>query len=436
MTPEEHQQQKKAARDFIAYWQKEAKGSEKAQSREFWIDLFTNVLGVTNATRGVLKFEFPVQGKYIDVFHEDVGVLIEHKSRGVNLDEPERRGNDKNGAPRLVTPYEQAKWYADNLPHFQRPRWLVLCNFDEIRIHDLNKLNPATDYETLRLEELPDQLHRLSFLTRKENSRQEREKQLSVAVCEPVGRLYDELAKSYRHIATDPHEQQSLNILLTRIVFLLYAEDADLLHEHSAFTTYLRDYKAGQTAAALRDLFDVLKTPTEQRDPYLSDALKRFPYTNGGLFEQPIIIPKFSEAARAILLEAASFDWKDISPPIFGAVFESTLNPDTRRAGSMHYTSIENIHKVIDPLFLDALEDELDEIAGQRNKSAKTRFEWSASLTAFRQKLASLRIFDPACGSGNFLTETYLRLRELENRVLQHIHGEPMAISAFDPIQV
>lgn len=435
MTPEEHQQQKKAARDFVDYWQKEAEGSEEAESRTFWLELFEDVLGVRNAKR-VLKFERRVQGRKIDVFHEDVGVLIEQKSRGVNLDKHYTRGKNEGGDARLVTPYEQAKWYADNLPHFQRPRWLVLCNFDEIRIHDLNKLNPATDYETLRLEELPEHLHRLSFLTRKENSREEREKQLSVAAGELVGRLYDAIATSYERLHSDPHEQQSLNILLTRIVFLLYAEDADLLHEHGAFTAYLRDCKAWQIAAALRDLFDVLKTPTEQRDRYLSPALACFPYTNGGLFEQPITIPQFSEAARDILMEAARFDWKDISPTIFGAVFESTLNPATRRAGGMHYTSVENIHKVIAPLFLDTLENELTEIEGQRNKGTKTRFEWSTSLADFRKKLASLRIFDPACGSGNFLTETYLHLRRLENRVLQNIHGEQLAIGEFDPIQV
>ncbi|MBO7411262.1 MAG: hypothetical protein J6T92_05000, partial [Ottowia sp.] len=244
MTPEEHQQQKKAAREFVAYWQKEAKGSEKAQSRGFWTDLYSSVFGIPHPDRGVLEFEYFVQGRYIDVFHEDVGVLIEQKSRGVNLDTPERRGRDKNGAYRYETPYEQAKWYADNLPRSQSPRWLIVSNFDEIRIHDLNKLNPATDYETLRLEELPDQLHRLSFLTRKENSRQEREKQLSVAVGDPIRRLYDELAKGFEHLPANQHELRCLNILLTRIVFLLYAEDADLLPEHGAFTNYLSDCKA------------------------------------------------------------------------------------------------------------------------------------------------------------------------------------------------
>lgn len=439
MTPQQQEEQKKAARAFVRRWQA-AVGSEQQEATKFWIDLFISVLGVPNPadpSRRVLDFERRVKGRRIDVFHEDVGVLIEHKSRGVDLDEPEPRGKEKSGAPRLVTPFEQAKWYADNItPRSIAPRWLITCNFDELRIYDLDDENTELHPECIQLADLPERLHRLSFLTRKENSRLEREKQLSVAVCEPVARLYDELAKGYQHLHSDPHEQRSLNILMTRIVFLLYAEDADLMPGHGGFTAYLRDFKAGQTASALRELFDVLKTPEEQRDPYLSDALKSFPYTNGGLFEQPITIPQFSEAACSILMEAARFDWKDISPTIFGAVFESTLNPATRRAGGMHYTSIENIHKVIDPLFLTELRKELSSIEGERNEGAKTRAEWNFRLNSFRKKLASLRIFDPACGSGNFLTETYLRLRELENRVLQNLYGAQMAFAETDPIQV
>ena len=433
MTPQEHQQQKKAARDFVDYWQA-AEGSEEAESRTFWLELFEDVLGVRNAKR-VLKFEHRVQGRKIDVFHEDVGVLIEQKSRGINLDAPEPRGKEKSGAPRLVTPYEQAKWYADNLPHFQRPRWLVLCNFDEIRIHDLNDANPATKYETLHLAELPDQLHRLSFLTRKENSRLEREKQLSVEAGAIVGKLYDALATRYHNIDADPAEQRSLNILITRLVFLLYAEDADLLQAHQAFYHYLKDYNEDATASALRDLFTVLRTPEEARSKlYVPEKAKAFPYINGGLFaDDSILIPPFDAPARALLLQEASagFDWKDISPTIFGAVFESTLNPETRRAGGMHYTSIENIHKVTDPLFFDALRAELAQIEGEKQQKKREFL-----LHAYRKKLAALKIFDPACGSGNFLTETYIGLRKLENRVLQNIHGEQKAMGAFDPIQV
>lgn len=433
MTPQQQQEeQKKAARAFVARWQA-TEGSEQAESAKFWLELFTDVLGVAGATR-LLDFERKVKGRRIDVFHEDVGVLIEHKSRGVNLDTPEPRGKEKSGAPRLVTPFEQAKWYADNItPRSIAPRWLITCNFDELRIYDLDDENAEQHPETILLAQLPDLLPRLTFLTRKENSRLEREKQLSVAAGEVVGRLYDALAKSYLHLESDPREQQSLNILMTRIVFLLYAEDAGLLHEANAFYTYLADYKASQTADALHRLFDALKTPEEQRDPYLNAALKQFPYINGGLFEQSITIPPFSEAARTLLLQEASarFDWSGISPTIFGAVFESTLNPATRRAGGMHYTSIENIHKLIAPLFLDELQGELRDIEGEKT-DAKRRFR----LGAFRKKLASLRFLDPACGSGNFLTETYLCLRKLENRVLQNLYGAQMAFAEADPVQV
>ena len=433
MTPQQQQeQQKKAARAFVARWQA-AEGSEQAESAKFWLELFTDVLGVAGATR-LLDFERKVKGRRIDVFHEDVGVLIEHKSRGVDLDTPEPRGKDKSGAPRLVTPFEQAKWYADNItPRSIAPRWLITCNFDELRIYDLDDENAEQHPETILLAQLPDLLPRLTFLTRKENSRLEREKQLSVAAGEVVGRLYDALAKSYLHLESDPQEQQSLNILMTRIVFLLYTEDAGLLHQPNAFYTYLRDFNAEQTAAALRDLFAILKTPEHQRAPYTSPALARFPYINGGLIEQSITIPQFSEAARTLLLQEASarFDWSGISPTIFGAVFESTLNPATRRAGGMHYTSIENIHKLIAPLFLDELQGELRDIEGEKT-DAKRRFR----LGAFRKKLASLRFLDPACGSGNFLTETYLCLRKLENRVLQNMYGAQMAFAEADPVQV
>ena len=175
------------------------------------------------------------------------------------------------------------------------------------------------------------------------------------------------------------------------------------------------------------DLFEVLDTPISGRDPYLSPDLAAFPYVNGGLFGNSlgarssspasILIPNFTDDLKTLLLEKASadFDWSEISPTIFGAVFESTLNPETRRSGGMHYTSIENIHKVIDPLFLDNLWAEFADIRSASVPLATKR----QRLLAFQEKLASLTFFDPACGSGNFLTETYLSLRRLENKVIQ-----------------
>ena len=221
-----------------------------------------------------------------------------------------------------------------------------------------------------------------------------------------------------------------------RLVFCLYAEDAHLFGKRTAFHDYLAQYEAKDLRRALIDLFEVLDTPIEQRDRYLDDTLKAFPYVNGGLFsnDKRLEIPQFTEELKQMILAKASddFDWSEISPTIFGAVFESTLNPETRRSGGMHYTSIENIHKVIDPLFLDNLKAEFEEIKGiSQEKQQRQR------LDAFQDKLASLTFFDPACGSGNFLTESYVSLRRLENQVIALRNKGQAVIGDFaNPVKV
>ena len=423
--------QKQAAKKFVERWQAE-ECNEDRQSRSFWIELAQGLMGISNPTH-VLDFERKVRGRKIDVFYEDMGVLIEQKSRGVDLDKKSERSK-KAGEE---TPYQQAKWYADNLPYSVRPRWIVVSNFDEFRIHDLDADDPEHDYTTVTLDELPDQLHLFGFLTDKSASRLVKEQELSVQAGEIVGCLYKSLAAQYKSIDTDPVEQRSLNVLIVRFVFLLYAEDAGLLHEHQAFLNYMRNVEPEGMRTALMQLFEVLDTPEDQRDPYLSERLAAFPYINGSLFAKAdIVIPQFTQQIKYDLLKEASqdFDWSGISPTIFGAAFESTLNPETRRAGGMHYTSIENIHKVIDPLFLDDLKADLADIEGI--KVEKTR---NLRLRQFQDKLASIKILDPACGSGNFLTESYLSLRKLENRVLENLMGEQMGLGftgEANPIKV
>lgn len=422
-------EQKRAAKNFVARWES-LPCVEEEHSRSFWIELLQDVLGVQNATHA-LEFERKVKGRKIDVFYEDMGILIEMKGRGISLDEATVRS--KKAGPE--TPYQQAKWYADNLPNSIRPRWIITCNFDEFRIYDMEAADDQ--YVSLALEELPEQVHLLSFFSDKRNSRLVKEKELSVKAGELVGKLYAQLSQQYRNIETDAHEQRSLNVLIVRLVFLLYAEDSGLLHEKDALLNYLKRFPADQMRQAVIDLFAVLDTPADARDPYLPEYLLAFPYVNGGLFgDDDIVVPQFTDQIRLdLLLEASqSFDWSHISPTIFGAAFESTLNPATRRAGGMHYTSIENIHKVIDPLFLDDLRAELSAIESdgvERNRKVRLR--------AFQRKLASINVFDPACGSGNFLTESYLSLRKLENRVLEDLQGDQMSIG-FDevssPIQV
>ena len=411
-------ERKHATEKFVKRWL-DMPCVEEEHARSFWIELLDRVLGISNATH-VLEFERKVRGRKIDVFYEDMGVLVEMKGRGISLDEATVRSK-RAGAE---TPYQQAKWYADNLPNSIRPRWIITCNFDEFRIYDLE--HPEDAYTQLLLTDLPSQAHLLNFFTDKSNSRLVKERELSVRAGEIVGDLYKAFAGQYKSLETDPREQRSLNVLIVRIVFLLYAEDAGLLQKRQAFGDYLKQFAAPQMRGALIDLFRVLDTPEGDRDPYLLPDLAAFPYVNGGLFaDENIVIPQFTEQMRIdlILNASISFDWKDISPTIFGAVFESTLNPETRRAGGMHYTSIENIHKAIDPLFLDSLKAELAECEGE--KVEKNR---RIKLLAFQKKLSSINIFDPACGSGNFLTESYLSLRKLENRVIEDLQGSQVGL--------
>jgi type I restriction-modification system DNA methylase subunit len=235
-----------------------------------------------------------------------------------------------------------------------------------------------------------------------------KEEDISLQAGELVGKIYDAILKQY-HNPKDPHSLKSLNMLCVRLVFCMYAEDAGIFPYASQFTDYLKAYRAEDAREALINLFKVLDTKIEERSPYLKDSLKDFPYVNGGLFEdEEIEIPMFTEDIMTLLLQNASsdFDWSGINPTIFGAVFESTLNQETRRSNGMHYTSIENIHKVIDPLFLDSLKEEAERIRNVSNRETRKKY-----FDDFRKKLGGLRFLDPACGSGNFLTETYLSLR-------------------------
>ena len=292
--------------------------------------------------------------------------------------------------------------------------------------------NPNAEPEQIFLKDLPKEYYRLNFLTDTKNENIKREMEISIKAGELVGQIYDALRKQYVN-PDSPDSLKSLNILCVRLVFCLYAEDADVFNRMS-FHDYLNSFKTNHLRAAIIDLFKILNTPINERDPYLDDELAVFPYVNGGLFaEKQIEIPQFTEEIRQTLLQNASadFDWSEISPTIFGAVFESTLNPETRRKGGMHYTSIENIHKVIDPLFLNDLRDELEEI--KLLKQNKVRED---KLNAYCTKLSKLNFLDPACGSGNFLTETYLSLRSLENEALKMIYQDQIILDMGDVIKV
>ena len=422
-------QQKAAAKQFVKDWM--GHGDEKQETQRFWIDLLQNVFGVEQATKAI---EFEVRVKldhtsFIDGYIKDTHVLIEQKGMDIDL----KKGYKQSDGS-MLTPFQQARRYAGYLPHNMNPRWIVVCNFKEFHIHDMNRPNDTP--EVIKLEELETEYSRLQFLVDTGNERIQKEMQISLQAGELVGKLYDALLKQYNSPASEA-ELKSLNMLCVRLVFCLYAEDAGIFGSKTMFHDYLKGFQPKNVRKALIDLFRVLDTKVADRDPYMDDDLAAFPYVNGGLFaDENIIIPKFTEEIIDLLLTNASedFNWSQISPTIFGAVFESTLNPETRRSGGMHYTSIENIHKVIDPLFFDALSAELDAIEAIAVK--KTR---ENKLADFQKKLASLTFLDPACGSGNFLTETYLSLRRLENRAVTLRLGEQIVMgdaADFNPIQV
>ena len=424
-------QQKTAAKAFAKYW--EGKGYEKGESQPFWISLLRDVFDVAEPEK-YIKFEDQVKldtsTGFIDGFISETHVMIEQKGAGKDLNKAIKQSDGS-----LLTPFQQAKRYSAELPYSERPRWIITCNFQEFYVYDME--NPRGEPEKIELADLEKEYYRLSFLVDKGSVHLQREMEISIKAGEVVGLLYDGLLKQYKN-PEDPETLKHLNKLCVRLVFCLYAEDAGIFGKHLMFHDYLKQFSANQLRKALTQLFKVLNQKPEERDPYLADddpMLASFPYVNGGLFaDETVIIPPFNDELKTMLLQRASadFDWSEISPTIFGAVFESTLNPETRRSGGMHYTSIENIHKVIDPLFLNDLKAEFENIKAIDVWKTKEK-----SLLAFQRKLASLEFLDPAAGSGNFLTESYLSLRRLENAVISELHRGQISMDAVtEPILV
>ena len=443
-------QQRAAARQFAADW--EDRGDEKQETQAFWLALLQKVFGVEEPEKYIsferrVEVDDPRTGKrttkFIDGYIPQTRVLVEQKGKDIVL----TRGYKQSDGS-LLSPYQQARRYGAYLPQSEQPRWIVVCNFQTFEVHDMNF--PNGEPEVLTLADLAADCSKLDFLVNTGSDAIKHEEKVSLQAGELVGVLYDALLQQYKD-PTDPKTLKSLNALCVRLVFCLYAEDAGIFnHRRDMFHDYLRDIPAHGIRKALVELFRTLDQKPQDRDKYLFDdnpTLAAFPYVNGGLFaDEDIEIPPFTEELKSLLLSKASqdFDWSAISPTIFGAVFESTLNPDTRRSGGMHYTSIENIHKVIDPLFLNGLKAELEEI--KRIPVERTR---ETRLAAYQDKLASLTFLDPACGSGNFLTESYISLRRLENQVIEERiildkgrHGYQVAgqvawgEGALNPVQV
>lgn len=430
---------KQEAKEFVKTWSAK-EGREDAERQSFWNDLLQRVYGI-NDYYNYITYEKDVSvkadGKYttrrIDGYIPSTKVMIEMKGKKVkDLSKPLlQSGGDE------LTPFEQARRYSNFMKNNEKPNWIIVSNFDEIDIHNMNDNHPEQP-TVIKLKDLPNKVKSLDFLVDAHQQQLINERQLSVDAGNLVAKIYDSLATAYskgRNVdVNDPKIQRSLNMLIVRLVFLFYADDTGILGETNMFQHLLEGQKPEDIRQVLTELFKVLDQPEDKRDPYLSSQYNQFAYVNGGMFsDENIIIPQFTPELKDLIIKEAGqgFDWSGISPTIFGAVFESTLNPETRRSGGMHYTSIENIHKVIDPLFLNDLRSKFEHIQNMGNRNQRIQ-----AARDFQERLGKLKFFDPACGSGNFLTETYLSLRKMENQLLQIIYGNEPILATEDVVKV
>jgi len=413
----------KLIKDFMEKWS--TRGSEKSESQSYWIELL-QTLGVQKPTN-FIQFEKTVKdGRntiYIDGYIPKTKVLIEMKSSTINLDDKLVQSNGDK-----LTPFEQAQKYIVHLPRSEHPRYVVTCNFKEIRVYDME--NPNNAPVSIFINELNTQSYRLSFLIKEDNVHLERQVKVSKEAVQLISKLYDAFSKQYKTI--NEETSRNLNILCVRIVFCLFADDSGLF-EKNQFINFIQNSNVGLARQNLINLFKVLDTDEKDRDPYDTSGINSFPYVNGGLFKEVITIPTITEDMLETLVTVAEFDWSQISPTIFGSIFESTLSAKRRHENGMHYTSVVNIHKVIDNLFLDEFYAEFDRIRGIERKTLR-----SLELRKFQMKLATYKFLDPACGSGNFLTETYTCIRRLENEIIREIRKCDTSLfpSTESPIKV
>lgn len=378
------------AAKFAEEWQTE--GYEKGQTQLFYRDFF-DVFGVP--VRKVARFEEPVKNLgakrgYIDLFWKGV-LLVEQKSVGRNLYKAKSQAFD----------------YFPGLRDDDLPRYLLLSDFQTFELYDLDE---DEEYK-FTLADLPKNVEKLGFIMGVQKREFKDQDPVNIKASELVGKLHDALEES-GYVGAD------LEQFLVRIVFCLFADDTGIFDPRDIFFDYIetRTREDGSDLGpAISQLFQVLDTPTDRRSSALDEDLVRFPYVNGDLFRDPLPIPSFNSNMRKRLIDACRFDWSEISPAIFGALFQSVMEPEERRAQGAHYTTEKNIMKVIQPLFLDDLRAEFKRLKVRRD----TRRQ--AELRKFQDKLASLRFFDPACGCGNFLIIAYRELRQLEIEVLKEI---------------
>lgn len=437
-----HKTRKEVIQEFVDEWANKGKDTgygfvkEDANRQPFIDDLLRRVCGIEQPTK-YIEYEKDVQvkddnkttTKRIDGYVPSTKVMWEMKGSNKSLtDKIEQSGGKK------LTPFEQAWRYSEYLPQSEKPRWIIISNFNELDIHDMN--HPLDDPKVIKLEDLTTKYKSLDFIVDTTAQQIIDEKKLSVDAGTLVSKIYKELERAYSLHADlkDEHIQKSLNMLIVRLVFLLYADDTGILGDENLFQHLIENEEPDNIRQTLITLFDTLNTPEDNRNGFLAGKYRAFKYVNGGMFsDETVEIPQFTEELQRLIVDDAGkgFDWSNISPTIFGAVFESTLNPETRREGGMHYTSIQNIHKVIDPLFLNKLQDEFNRIKEISNTNDRIKAAYD-----FQEKISKLKFLDPACGSGNFLTETYLSLRRIENECLRIIVGNNLALNINNDVKV
>ncbi|MCK4712462.1 MAG: hypothetical protein KAT26_06245, partial [Marinosulfonomonas sp.] len=327
---------------------------------------------------------------FIDLYWPKV-LIVEQKSAGRDL-------------TKAAT---QAGEYFDALPDDQKPRYQLVCDFQNFELLDRDTRQTIT----FKLADLPAHVEKFGFIIGLERRTFKDQDPVNIKAAELVGRLHDALF----HAGYTGHD---LEVFLTRIVFCLFADDTGIFDPRDLFLNFLleRTREDGSDMGGwLAQLFQVLNTPEDQRQQTLDDDLAKFPYVNGGLFEGAVHIPAFDSEMRTRLIDASRFNWAPISPAIFGSLFQSVMNAAERRAAGAHYTTEMNILKVIGPLFMDDLHTEFARLKALKTGRRKR-------LQAFHDGLRELTFFDPACGCGNFLIIAYRELRLLELEILHTLH--------------
>ncbi len=378
------------AAEFAREWKDS--GYEKGETQSFYNEFF-EIFGVKRRT--VARYEEHVQrlddsSGFIDLFWPGV-LLVEQKSAGINL----------NNAR------EQADAYFDALKEHERPRYQLQCDFQTFELIDRDEREEVR----FLLADLPDNVEKFGFILGVQTRTFKDQDPVNIQASERIGLFHDALAAS-------GYTGHDLEQFLVRIVFCFFADDTGIFEPRDIFLDLLenRSNEDGSDLGGwLAQLFQVLDTPEEQRVNTLDDDLARFPYVNGDLFQETLRIPSFDSRMRQRLIDACHFDWSAISPAIFGSLFQSVMDKEERRAQGAHYTTEQNILKVIEPLFLDDLRAEFQRLKARRDVRR------IPELIAFQQRLGDLKFFDPACGCGNFLIVAYRELRELEIQVLKEI---------------